>query len=549
MNSGVPHPRWFCLFLLLVFPLQALAHPLDEANLYHFFSCELTPRSLTLDYKALVGGLVVFKTWNEMDTDRNHVLSKEEVASFSRRLANGLSLTLDGKPVAFHLTGSQLPAYDDFIAGTVPYLQFNLKAAWAPLAPGRHTLVVINKNYAAYTNLYPRTALTAFPPNSQAKAETGAKQKGFTLTFITTDPLPSVTALRSTANKTASTAPEIIYGDDLVLKMVRVAVEQSRAMMDDKKSAASPKQKLPTSIPSLAIGDSASMPSPSASADFQTLKQNRSQSASNRLMGYVTGGRMTLTAFFGALFVAVLLGAGHALTPGHGKALVGAYLVGERGTVRDAVFLGLVVTFAHTATVYLFGLVILGLVHFVNEKQLGVWLGVGSGLLVIATGFWLLLRGLLRWYGVDVDHHHHHDYEDGHSHTHEHGEDHSHKHVHHHHHHPHPGTGRGSLLSLGIAGGAVPCPDAIAVLAASINAGNVAFGLVLITAFSAGMATVLIAIGILMVTAKARMARFTGEGRFFKALPIISAAIVLVLGLGLVGQALAQAGILVWNRP
>jgi nickel/cobalt exporter len=474
-------PLAYLAFLLL--PALVRAHPLDEANLYHFFSCKLTPTHLTIDYKVLVGGLVVFKTWNEIDTNRDHLVSGTEKSLFFGRIATYLTATLDGKPVSLNLTRSSIPTYDDFVTGNVPYLQFNLIAEWKPLSHGSHTLVLRNDGYPAYSNIYPKSTLEA-PAKLDAKADTAEKQKGFTLTFT----------IPGTGN---------------------------------------------TLTPQTATTPQPSPPTPSA----KTLQDQRRTSSGNRLMKYVLGGRMSLPALIGALLIAVMLGAGHALTPGHGKTLVGAYLVGERGTVKDAVFLGLVVTFAHTATVYLFGLVILGLVHFVSEKQLGFWLGVGSGALVIATGFWLLVRGLLRWYGVEVDHHHH-DHEHPHDHDHDHPHDAGHRHHGQTHTHSH-GTSRGSLLSLGIAGGAVPCPDAIAVLAAAINAGNVAFGLVLITAFSAGMAGVLIAIGILMVTAKARMARFTGEGKFLKALPIASAAVVMVLGIVLVGQALIQAKILI----
>jgi nickel/cobalt exporter len=473
-------PLAYLAFLLLL-PGFAWAHPLDEANLYHFFSCKLTPTRLSIDYKVLVGGLVVFKTWNEIDTDRNHVVSATEKSLFSRRIATYLTATLDGEPVPLKLTGSSIPTYEDFIAGNVPYLQFDLVAEWKPLPPGSNTLILTNSSYPSYSNIYPKSTVDA-SAKLEAKAETAEKQKGFTLNFTTTD-------------------------------VAKPAQEQAHS----------------------------GKPSEATAAHLQKLQDRRRASSGNRLMKYVMGGRMSFPALIGALLIAVTLGAGHALTPGHGKTLVGAYLVGERGTVKDAVFLGVVVTFAHTATVYLFGLVILGLVHFVSEKQLGFWLGVGSGGLVIGTGFWLLVRGLLRWYGVEVDHHHH-DHEHPHDHDHPHdGEPHHHGHTHTHTH----GTSRGSLLSLGIAGGAVPCPDAIAVLAAAINAGNVVFGLVLITAFSAGMAAVLIAIGILMVTAKARMARFTGEGKFLKALPIASAVVVMVLGVVLVGQALIQAKILI----
>ena len=102
---------------------------------------------------------------------------------------------------------------------------------------------------------------------------------------------------------------------------------------------------------------------------------------------------------------------------------------------------------------------------------------------------------------------------------------------------------RWGLIGLGIAGGMVPCFDALAVLIAAVNLRSVALGLVLIAAFSVGMAAVLVAIGILMVTAKDLMRRFTGETRWVKALPAVSGAVLTLLGAWLTFQALAQAGI------
>src|SRR5579871_7053359 len=64
----------------------ARAHPLDEANLYHFFSCDLAADSLTVDYRLLVGGLAVFKLWDRMDTDRNKVLSEAEKTTFTAKM-------------------------------------------------------------------------------------------------------------------------------------------------------------------------------------------------------------------------------------------------------------------------------------------------------------------------------------------------------------------------------------------------------------------------------------------------------------------------------
>lgn len=232
-----------------------------------------------------------------------------------------------------------------------------------------------------------------------------------------------------------------------------------------------------------------------------------------------------------ALGLAFFLGAVHALTPGHGKTIVAAYLVGTSGRVRDAFWLGGIVTFTHTFSVFLLGLATLYASQQMALDRIYPWLSLASGLLVAGIGGWLLwtrLRG--------EDHHHH----DGHDHSHGHSHNHSHSHDHEHHHHHDHEHGKGSLLSLGISGGLVPCPEAMVVLMLSITLRKLAFGLALLVSFSLGLAAVLIAIGVTMVLAGPMLKRFTGENRFLRALPVGSAVVVTILGIGLVVQAARQ---------
>src|SRR5687767_997960 len=229
----------------------------------------------------------------------------------------------------------------------------------------------------------------------------------------------------------------------------------------------------------------------------------------------------------GSLGIAFFLGAAHALTPGHGKALVAAYLVGSKGRISDAIYLGGVVTITHTASVFALGLVTLYASHRVSLDRIFPALSLISGLLVACVGAWLLFT---RTSGHGHPHHHH-----GHDHDHEHG--HSHEHGHHHHHHQHEGAGRGSLLSLGISGGLVPCPEALVVLMLSISVGKVLLGLALLTAFTLGLAAVLMAIGCAMVMAGPAMQRWSGESGWIKKLPVVSAANVTVVGVAMVVEA------------
>ena len=339
---------------------------------------------------------------------------------------------------------------------------------------------------------------------------------------------------------------------------------------------------------------------------------------------------LTLQLAIVALVVSFVLGGLHALTPGHGKAIVAAYLVGSKGRVIDAVFLGLVVTFTHTFSVVALGIVMLVAQGFAPD-DIVPWLSMFSGILIVGIGAWLLARNMKQYYsggahsqahghphdhshghdhshdhphGHDHDHNHLHGHDDEHGHDddpshdhdhdqphaddHDHGHDHSHDHAHdddHDHDHPHaddhdhghdhshdhshdddhghsqdPGlththggrthshapperTGFWGLLSLGISGGIVPCVDALIGLLFAISLGKLVWGLIILCAFSLGLAAVLVAIGILMVMAKPVIERFTGEGIWLQRLPIISAAVVILLGALLVFKAFNTVGV------
>jgi nickel/cobalt exporter len=267
----------------------------------------------------------------------------------------------------------------------------------------------------------------------------------------------------------------------------------------------------------------------------------------------VTTRRLSVGVVLLAIATALGVGAVHALEPGHGKTIVAAYLVGARGTARHAVFLGLVVTASHTAGVFLLGLVTLYASQYVLPERLYPWLGAASGLTIAGLGFWLLLRRVARGaHGHDHGHHHgpdrdhaHRDH-GGHDHPHHH-HDHLHAHPgrrgHGHHHHDVPASLR-DLFTLGITGGIVPCPAALVVLLSAIALRRTGFGLLLIVAFSVGLASVLVGIGLLMVHARRLMARVQGDGPLIRRwLPIASAAVIVALGMTIAVQALMSAGI------
>jgi len=290
-------------------------------------------------------------------------------------------------------------------------------------------------------------------------------------------------------------------------------------------------------------------PSPSVDGSELRLRPNRQATPRSALADLVTVNDLGLGVVLFALAAAAALGAFHALEPGHGKTVVAAYLVGSRGTASHAVLLGLTVTASHTAGVYLLGGIALYASRYVVPERLYPWLGVFSGLVIAGLGFSLVLRR----YAAQGHHHEH-----GHAHTHE-GDDHHDHHDHHHsadHHHGHrnghvhhhEGDGPVSLpalVALGVTGGIVPCPAAVVVLLSALSLNRVGFGLLLIVAFSVGLAAVLITIGVLMVYARRVMARFTTDGPLVRRwLPLASSAVITIVGVVITFQSLIAAGIL-----
>ena len=231
-----------------------------------------------------------------------------------------------------------------------------------------------------------------------------------------------------------------------------------------------------------------------------------------------------MACFSSSLLIAAFWGAAHALTPGHGKAMVAAYLVGTKGTPRHAFLLGGTVTIAHTAGVFALGFVTLGLSAFIVPEQLYPWLTLVSGLLVVLVGA-SVLRQRLRSRG----HHHHH----------EHGHDArppSHDH-HHAHEHDDALTSKG-ILGVGVAAGLLPCPSALVVLLSAIALHRIGLGLALIVAFSLGLAATITAIGLVAVLARRAFGRLSLDGRLVRALPAVSAALILTVGLVITARAL-----------
>lgn len=256
---------------------------------------------------------------------------------------------------------------------------------------------------------------------------------------------------------------------------------------------------------------------------------------------------------------AFLWGALHSMSPGHGKTLVGAYLIGERATPLHAVFLAMITTITHTLGVFALGFVTLFAAQYILPEQLYPWLSLVSGSMVVVIGLNLLWQRWRRWQRhskggaqklteASVIHsHHHHE----HAHDHHHARDHHHHlhggHSHGNHTHSHlpaavgePVTWR-SLWLLGVSAGLVPCPAALVLLLGAIAIGNPFSGLVLVLVFSLGLSVVLTALGLILVYAKQRFEQLPAPKKaIIEWLPTASACGIVVIGTGIFTRSLLQ---------
>jgi ABC-type nickel/cobalt efflux system permease component RcnA len=209
------------------------------------------------------------------------------------------------------------------------------------------------------------------------------------------------------------------------------------------------------------------------------------------------GGSLSPGLVLLAIAMSLGLGAAHALSPGHGKTLVAAYVLGAGGSARSAMQIGLWVAISHTAGVFVLGTVTLVASQYLLPERLIDWLSLASGVTVTGLGLVLLLR-LARTSRRHETEGHAHDHGHDHPHAHEHGHD-------HHHGHDHPPAGeltwRGAI-ALGFAGGAVPSASALIVLLVALATDRLAFGVLLIGCFGIGMAVVLG--GMALVVARVR---------------------------------------------
>ncbi len=521
-------PRIFalCAFaaLLLVPTATVHAHPADMYSQNQ--SVTLSTDALLIDWQILPGPFLADAVWAVADTDQDGSISAGEAQAWVAPFISSLSVELDGQALApAGLQTVQWPATVDVLRTGEGRIEIGLRFTWPANTIGPHTLVIHSAHLEANSLNWFSVLAT-----SDLSFDQPAQDNGL---------------LSTNVHFAGGAAPT------------------SSAGMKSWNSGTPNLPAFGAAITKLSGGlAAAAQPSVPATAN--------ASSVASTLTALVKTQQFSPWFLAGAFLLSLALGSLHALTPGHGKALVGAYLVGSHGSTRDAIVLGSIVTVTHTGSVVLLGLVTLLASHYILPALIAPWLEIISGVLVIGFGLNLLFRrrgDLAAWIGrrnsppqaerpsgPSLDHHvHEHTHGNPGSSTHTHDGDSPHVHdhgghFHQHHTHELPAEDAGdlpppavtirSLLALGISGGLVPCPDAIAILLVAVAVNRVPFGILLIISFSIGLALVLIAIGIAMVKGLGLITRSDMLTRFAVYTPVLSAVVVTGLGAALTVSAL-----------
>lgn len=257
---------------------------------------------------------------------------------------------------------------------------------------------------------------------------------------------------------------------------------------------------------------------------------------------------------------AILLGALHGLEPGHSKTMMAAFIVAIRGTLKQAVLLGLAATLSHTAVVWIIAMAGMWFGRGWDAQTAEPWFQLLSGIIIIAIALWMLWRTWRESHGAHDHHHHDHEH---HHHDHAH---HHHDHDHHAPHHPHANlvdadwqdahqrahaeeinrrfkgqdVTTGQIVMFGLTGGLIPCPASITILLICLQLKHVALGATLVLSFSVGLALTLVASGaIAAIGLKHVSKRWSGFGELSRKAPWFSGALIIVVGLYMMGHGIS----------
>ena len=481
--------------LLFIFAVSSNAHPLGNFSVNNYTRIEIEKSQIRLRCVSDTAEIPTFQQSQQIDTNKNGALEAEELDSYletyTPQYISNLKLTVDGSPLQIQTAAKNISLQTG--AGNLPTLRIEWDFTSEISAGSKDAIYRVrfeNNNY---------------------KERVGWNE-------IVVNRVAGTNIFNSTAFGSQITEELKAYPENMLL-----------APLSEREAEFS---FTANTIP----------------ADAKIL-QNRDGHATaavqkDKFAELISVPEFTPSVILFGLLLAFGFGAMHAMSPGHGKTVVGAYLVGSRGTFKHAVFLGLTVTITHTLGVFALGLITLFASNYILPEKMMPFLGFVSGLLVFFIGISLFKDRLFSYLGWNAASHHH-AYDHGHSHDDEHtqehhshdGDDHAHDGSTHSHggsthsHLPPKDVTWKCLLGLGISGGLLPCPSALVLMLSAINLGRVGYGLVLTLVFSFGLAATLTGIGLIFlyggrVFSGSRLAAHP----IVKALPVFSAFVITCVG-------------------
>jgi nickel/cobalt exporter len=545
--------------LALAIPPGANAHPMGNFSISHYTAIQIEPGAIRLRYLVDLAEIPTFQALQEssLPTDPQHPLVQAYLARTLETLRDTLVLEVDGQRLALQAESSDLAF--PLGAGGLPTLRIGAVYRATPSPVGSAVVRVLTYRDGNYPGRagWKEIVARAAPGVRLIESTVPARDRSRELTEYPTDPsVSSPERLEAQVAFASSTIPATVAG----LGSASTTAPDGPAPGPAERARLAPKAPAaPASREPARVVDAARtrpLEPQDGLAPSVPASPHRAEGAPrtprDAFTALIAGGPLGPGMLLFAVGVAISLGALHALEPGHGKAIVAAYLVGSRGTAGHALLLGLLVTASHTAGVYLLGAVTLYASRYVVPERLYPWLGTASGLLIALLGVSLLYRRLVApraapGAGAPGHAHDEHgalspsDHDEVHARDVAHGHDHAHGH-HHHHHVPDGPVSLRALVALGVSGGIVPCPAALVVLLSAVAMGRVGLGFLLIVAFSVGLAAVLIGIGLVVVYAGRLVARLGGTGidgpLVRRWLPLTSAAVITVSGVVITVQAL-----------
>jgi nickel/cobalt transporter (NicO) family protein len=438
----------------------AAAHPLGNFTINHFSRLDVGSQRVTIHYVVDMAEIPTFQTLQEVDLDEDGIPSASELQTYLEQAiptyGSGLKLIVDALPVTLQLGKREISLPPG--VGGLPTLR--IEADFVGVIPPEANSTLHQLHFE----------------DTNDRHRLGWRE-------IAIAPHTRIGVYNSSAYGNSVTDELKAYPQDLLTMPLNERTAELSFTLSE----------IPAGM------------TPLLTRTGSPIVRNR-----DRLAELVAVPEITPLLVLISLLVAAGLGSFHALSPGHGKALVGTYLIGAQATAWQAAFLGLTVTITHTIGVFALGLVTLVASQYFLPEQMFPILSLVSGGIAMLLGIGLFIRRLTEFFTHSHTHHHQH------SHT-----------------HPHPTSDTGSwksLLALGISGGLLPCPSALVVFLSAVSLHRVGFGLLLVVAFSLGLAGTLTTIGLAFIYARHLIERVEVSRRWGSVLSVISPLITATIG-------------------